>query len=164
ADAGGDGESANSPPSVPPKGGNLRTRPGCLSCGEIRVRIFSSPFGGGREGAFPSEGGGWGEALWYKISQTQIGLAGSFFALLPQMVQSGAHLRARFVGINFNVVADRIGGENADDGTRTQPFFINDAAQQRAGVVVEFLRFGAHHRVFQYFWKSASQFPGLKKW
>jgi hypothetical protein len=58
-----------------------------------------------------------------EISERLMRLAGRTLMLLAQGMPGHRNVTARFVGIDFDVVADRVGRVEAEDGVGGDPLF-----------------------------------------
>ena len=68
------------------------------------------------------------------IGQRQVGAPRPLLELLPQPAQHRAHLRAILTRVDLDVVADRVGGEEADHRARLHQPLGDDALEQRLRV------------------------------
>ena len=74
-----------------------------------------------------------------EVGERPVGHAVAVLALLAQVVQRGQHL-ARVVGVDLDVVADRVGREEAVDAARGQPLLVDHPVEHLLRVVVELAR------------------------
>ena len=84
--------------------------------------------------------GGFGRDI---VGEAVVELRGGLFVLLAQEVEGLEDSRARFVGVEFDAVADGVGRPEADDGAGSVAFFRDDLFEHRLRVGVELGGFGA---------------------
>ena len=99
-----------------------------------------------------------------KIGQAPVRRAVAFHDLLAQEMELGQHLRPRFVGVNFHVVADGVRGKQSIDGAKLQQFLRDDFVEKFLRVGEQFARFFAVLFMLKNFGINAAQFPGVEKW
>ena len=99
----------------------------------------------------------------YEIGQRKIGAAGGFFRLLTQAVIGHRDLAARFVAIDFDIVAHTVRGKQTDYTVGGEPLLRDDTGQHALGVLIELAGFDPDHFIFENFRKLAVQFPGREK-
>ena len=95
-----------------------------------------------------------------EIGQRHIGTALAPGKLLAQRVEDSPRLAARLIGIDHNVVALRVRRPEAHHGAGAEPALLDDAAEHRAGVLVEARRGGADLGVVEDRGKFSGQLPG----
>ena len=96
------------------------------------------------------------------IRQTVVGEIG-FLRLLTQMMADGNHLAAALIAVNFNIVPDAVGREDAYHTARRQRFLRAEAVQHSVGVGKQTLRLFAYHFIFKNARIFARQRPGHKE-
>ena len=79
------------------------------------------------------------------------------------MMADGDNMRARLILIDFNVVDDAVGGENAHHAARRQAAVGAQPIQHGVGVGEQALRLLAHHLILRDTWVFACQRPVIKK-
>ena len=100
-----------------------------------------------------------------EVGERSVGAVTALVAgdLLAQRVQSGDRRGARIVGIDFDVVADRIRRPEADDGVRANPALRHQSLEHGFGIGEEFARLHPHDVVVENARVAARQFPGLEE-
>ncbi len=71
--------------------------------------------------------------------------------------------RARFPGIERDVIANGVGWPEADHGFRVEPMFLDDAFSIALRVIEELPRRFALFRIIENSGKATAHFPGLEK-
>ena len=99
-----------------------------------------------------------------EVGQREIGTGAAVARhLLTQRVQRGEPLLARIVGIKLDVVADAVGGPEADHGVGGQPFLGDQLLQHGLRVVEERPRGLAIFVVLEDAGIGALQLPGMEE-
>ena len=78
-------------------------------------------------------------------------------------MEGGQDVRARRVGVQFDVVAGAIRGEQSIDAARLQQSLADHLFEQFPGVGEKFARFFAVPLVIQYGRIPPAQFPGVEE-
>lgn len=98
-----------------------------------------------------------------KIRQAPVRRAISLFNLLAQKKKRRQHLRPRFIGVKFHVVAHPVRREETINTPRLNQFFADDLLQQLLRVGKQFARLFAVFLVVQNGRITSPQFPGMEK-
>src|SRR5579863_5258185 len=83
--------------------------------------------------------------------------------LLAQRVESGENARAGFVGINFDIFKDAIGGEKAENGASREQLFADNAGEQLLRIVEQFFRLWPNAFLLEDSRIDSAQFPRVEK-
>ena len=78
-------------------------------------------------------------------------------------MESFEHLCACAVGVEFDIVADRVGGKEAVYAARRDQVFLNDAIEESIGIGEELARLLALLLVFENARIDALQSPGVEE-
>ena len=78
-------------------------------------------------------------------------------------MEDGQNARTIFIGVDLNVVADRICRPETVDGVRPQFPAADDAFEQSLGVFVKLARLSAGRRIIENAREDAFQLPGVKE-
>jgi hypothetical protein len=78
-------------------------------------------------------------------------------------VELADHARAGLVGVEFDAVADAVGGPEGDDGAGGVAFFGDDAGEQGLRIGEELGGFGADDLVLEDIGEAAVDFPGAEE-
>ncbi len=84
-------------------------------------------------------------------------------ALLAQVVQRGQHLGAGLVGVDLDVVADRVRREEPDHPVGGQPLLLDQGVEHLLGVVVQLAGGLARDRVVEDVGEPALHLPGVEE-
>ena len=98
-----------------------------------------------------------------EIGQSLIELPRRLRRLIAKRVKHRQIFRARFVHIDFDVVSDTVGREEAVDATRSEQLAADDLVQQCLRVVEQFLGLRADGRILEDFWIAPAQLPGVEE-
>src|SRR5215831_830622 len=98
-----------------------------------------------------------------EVGQRLIVLARAFFALLAQRVEDSQNARTILVGVDLDVVADRVGRPETVNGVRPQFPAADDAFEQRSRVLIKFARLRARGRIVENAREYAFQLPRVKE-
>ena len=90
-------------------------------------------------------------------------LARRLALLLAQEAQRRRHLRARRVRVDLDVVADRVGREQADDRAHLQPALRDELLQHAPRIGVQVARRLADDRVRQHVRELAGELPRVEE-
>src|SRR6266446_8588100 len=100
------------------------------------------------------------ELIWSdEVGEAMVELADGFFHLLAQEMKGGKDLCSGFVSVEFDIVANGVGGEEAIDRSHGERFLLDDAAQELLGILEELVGFG----VLQNGRVAATEFPRVEE-
>ena len=98
-----------------------------------------------------------------EVGQTIVGLARRPNVLLPEVAPRQCDRGARRVGVELDVVADRIGRQDGDDAAGGKPASLDDALEHRLALRVDVARDLAHDRIVKDRGKRSRELPGLEE-
>ena len=127
-----------------------------LELGEL---LLDAEAGGDGEGADPVGGA----FFCHKIGKRLVRLAGRTLVLLAQVVPGHRDFAARFVGIDLDVVADRVGRVEAENGVGRDPFLSDQFFQHRLAIGKDRARRLADDFVVKNLREGAGEIPGLEE-
>lgn len=84
-------------------------------------------------------------------------------ALLAQVVQRGQHLGPGLVGVDLDIVADRVRREETDHPVCGQPLLLDQGVEHLLGVVVQLAGGLARGRVVEDVGEAALHLPGVEE-
>ena len=96
----------------------------------------------------------------HEVGHGPVGDALAVLALLAQRVQRRRHGLAGLVGVDLDVVADRVGREQAEDAVGAQPLLLDELVEHPLRVLVELGRGLTGRRVVEDVGEAALHLPG----
>src|SRR5678809_28284 len=84
--------------------------------------------------------------------------------LLTQKMKCRELLGPGFIGIDFDVIANRSGRPEGINSSGYQSLLRTDSLKKFLGIIEQFTCLFAHHGVIKNRWITATQFPSMKEW
>src|SRR6266853_397024 len=98
-----------------------------------------------------------------EVCQAPVRAAVGLLDLLAEEVERREHLSARFVGVQLDVVADAVGGEQAINASSGQQLCVGDVGQKFLRVSEKFAGFFAVPGVIEDRRITSAEFPGVEE-
>ena len=99
----------------------------------------------------------------HEVAERPVGHALAVLALLAQVVQGREHLGAGVVGVDLDVVADRVGREEPEHAVRGEPLLLDQPVEHLLRVVVQLTRGLTGGRVVEDVGELALHLPGVEE-
>src|SRR4051812_49242520 len=85
----------------------------------------------------------------HQVTQAAIHLARRLLHLLAKEMEGAKALLTRFIGVDLNVVADRIRRPKSVDSARGQQLLRDDSIKQLLRIIEQLARLRADYRIFE---------------